>query len=382
MPTHHPTTTDPDDLAVLETTARPDITDPEDYEPTEDHEPTEDNGPTEEATDSKSGTRTEDDTAAASRDASDCAPSGNTRPAPRPSSGRTPAGTTPPAGTTAPATVDTDAAASTVDVVPDQPGADGPEPPAQATLPDALDPMGAAVQDRVWGVLRVHPDTTPTELARAARVSRATVTALLDGWAAEGSATGTPGPTARSARRWTAVPSVPDLRPVADAIVDPPEVPDAQADADAVDRVPSASTPVAARQVNGSGSARLGSGALQGLVEEFLTENSGAHGPVAIAKAIGRSSGAVANALERLVGSGWALRTSDKPKRYRIADAPDATGDAPDATADAPDAAAVADEAGAVQVVIAADDGSGVPATATPTATRKGGRARRTSTPS
>lgn len=76
---------------------------------------------------------------------------------------------------------------------------------------------------------------------------------------------------------------------------------------------------------------RLGAGALRGLVEEFLTDHPGEHGPVEIGKAISRSSGAVANALGRLVTSGWAVRTSDKPKRYRYADSdPTTSTDVPD----------------------------------------------------
>ncbi len=72
-----------------------------------------------------------------------------------------------------------------------------------------------------------------------------------------------------------------------------------------------------------SGTGRLKSGALQGLVEDFLTEHPGEHSPTAVGKAIVRSSGAVANALERMVASGWAIRTCDKPKRYRIAEGSD-----------------------------------------------------------
>ena len=59
--------------------------------------------------------------------------------------------------------------------------------------------------DRVWGALRAQPAATPAELATAARLPRATVTALLTTWLAEGSVTSTPGASARAARRWTAV---------------------------------------------------------------------------------------------------------------------------------------------------------------------------------
>ena len=60
-------------------------------------------------------------------------------------------------------------------------------------------------------------------------------------------------------------------------------------------------------------------------------------GPVAIGKALHRSSGAVANALEMLVTQDVAHRTSERPKRYRLADQPESPSDT---TATADDAAA------------------------------------------
>jgi predicted transcriptional regulator len=63
-------------------------------------------------------------------------------------------------------------------------------------------------------------------------------------------------------------------------------------------------------------SQRLAPGALRGMVEDYLEENPGEFSPNAIGKALNRSSGAVHNALEKLVESGYAVRTSDKPKKY------------------------------------------------------------------
>jgi hypothetical protein len=71
---------------------------------------------------------------------------------------------------------------------------------------------------------------------------------------------------------------------------------------------------------NQSATPRLAAGALQGMVQDFLTEHPGDHGPTAIGRALGRSSGAVANALERLVTAGWASRSNDRPRRYRNAE--------------------------------------------------------------
>ena len=56
------------------------------------------------------------------------------------------------------------------------------------------------------------------------------------------------------------------------------------------------------------------------MVQDYLTEHPGDHGPTEVGRALRRSSGAVANALERLVAAGWAVRTNDRPRRYRTAD--------------------------------------------------------------
>lgn len=194
--------------------------------------------------------------------------------------------------------------------------------------------VSGSTADRVWGALRADPGATPAELATGARLSRSTVTKLLTAWAAEGSATSEPGTSARAARRWTAAPSVTSTIPTADGPTRGGGTPadDAPARAAGDGAEPStttetnaaAATTVGAERrkasMNRSGSTRLGSGALRGMVEEFLTEHPGEHGPVAIGKALGRSSGAVANALESMVETGRAVRTGDKPKRYQCAD--------------------------------------------------------------
>jgi hypothetical protein len=75
-----------------------------------------------------------------------------------------------------------------------------------------------------------------------------------------------------------------------------------------------------AAEAAGEKTPRLPSGALQGMVEDFLREHPAeAFGPVAIAKALGgKSSGAVSNALDKLADHGVAVKTSDKPKRFAL----------------------------------------------------------------
>lgn len=65
---------------------------------------------------------------------------------------------------------------------------------------------------------------------------------------------------------------------------------------------------------------RLPQGGLQGLVEDFLTGHpDDALSPHAIGTALGRSSGAVANALVRLTERGAAVQVSERPRRYSAA---------------------------------------------------------------
>ncbi|GAB3000815.1 MULTISPECIES: hypothetical protein [Amycolatopsis] len=75
---------------------------------------------------------------------------------------------------------------------------------------------------------------------------------------------------------------------------------------------------------------RLPKGGLRALVEEYLTEHPGeTFGPAKIGKELGRSGGAVNNALEKLVTDGYAIKTCEAPKRFAIN--PDKT-DVPETT--------------------------------------------------
>ncbi len=69
-----------------------------------------------------------------------------------------------------------------------------------------------------------------------------------------------------------------------------------------------------------SNAARLGRGALGALVREFLAARPAeAFGPAAVGKALGRSQGAVSNALAAMAERGEVALVGDKPRRYRIA---------------------------------------------------------------
>jgi hypothetical protein len=75
---------------------------------------------------------------------------------------------------------------------------------------------------------------------------------------------------------------------------------------------------VTGRRPRGTGGAAARPGQLRDLVQAHLGAHPDAEfTPHAIGRDLGRSSGAVANALDRLTALGHAQLTSDKPRRYR-----------------------------------------------------------------
>jgi hypothetical protein len=65
---------------------------------------------------------------------------------------------------------------------------------------------------------------------------------------------------------------------------------------------------------------RLGPGQLDGLVLDYMSKHATDEslGPTAVAKGLGRSSGAVGNCLARLARTGQVHETSAKPRRYSL----------------------------------------------------------------
>lgn len=71
-------------------------------------------------------------------------------------------------------------------------------------------------------------------------------------------------------------------------------------------------------KVNKTGQPKLGKGGLESLVVAHLAAHPKAEvTPSEMGNKLNRSSGAIGNALERLVKAGKAVRTSDRPRRYR-----------------------------------------------------------------
>jgi DNA-binding MarR family transcriptional regulator len=82
------------------------------------------------------------------------------------------------------------------------------------------------------------------------------------------------------------------------------------------------SSPESAKSVQrprGPKAGRLRPGQLDELVMAYVNERAGARlGPTAVAKGLGRSSGAVANCLARLAKAGHVREVGKRPRRYRV----------------------------------------------------------------
>jgi nitric oxide reductase NorQ protein len=91
--------------------------------------------------------------------------------------------------------------------------------------------------------------------------------------------------------------------------------PTSPAPASAATPAPPTATPIAPAT---GGTGRLRNGELRAMVARVLADNPGTElTPRGIAETLGRSSGAVGNALSALTGGGYAEQTSAKPLRYR-----------------------------------------------------------------
>jgi hypothetical protein len=223
-------------------------------------------------------------------------------------------------------------------------------------------------EDKLWEALHANPNSTATDLSGVAKIGKSTAQKILVKWAADGSVTRTAG-IAEGGRRaddlWAitendaasvdqvdAAPAE-DVDSAATTQADPrgPEDTDATpAESDATPPVnteptvtadnetdPAEAEPVVAKEAEaadggaetatdiatggkGTDKARLAPGALRGMVEDFLRDHpSEEFGPTAIAKELdGKSSGAVSNALDKLVEDGVAVKTQDKPRRFAL----------------------------------------------------------------
>jgi predicted transcriptional regulator len=177
----------------------------------------------------------------------------------------------------------------------------------------ATDPVPTPALQTLLDALAQRPDCTAAELAAAAGIGRSTASKLLATLATlatQGRVLRQPGGNQggrRTPDRWTLL-----------------IITDTTSDTTATSAAPPpAAQPTPAAEADRSRPipGRLGAGQLRSLVEACLAQRPGqALSATAIAKALDRSAGAVANALQVLAGQGLVVQAQTNPRRYRIAD--------------------------------------------------------------
>jgi hypothetical protein len=177
--------------------------------------------------------------------------------------------------------------------------------PAVPTTTDPAKPRTES-EEKLWQALSANPGSSAVALSITAGIGKSTASKILARWDKDGLVTRTPGVAGKGPRPadlWSIAPG------------------DQDADDEPIDDQPadhSHTTTTASGSEKAGKPERLAPGALRGMVEDYLRDNSGEFSPNTIGKALCRSSGAVHNALEKLVDSGDAVRVSDKPKKYTL----------------------------------------------------------------
>ncbi|WP_280385111.1 hypothetical protein [Nocardia wallacei] len=210
-------------------------------------------------------------------------------------------------------------------------------------------------EKELWAALENHPGSTAAELADAAGIAASTARHILTGWAKTGAAHRDRDPdNPRAAQRWTptappdpAVPAAephpePDAEPGSDTASTATESADDAPTPEPAPGTQAPPEPPAAGPTGGETTApatdtpdggpdaavgqqespeRLAPGALRGQVEDHLREAPAGKEftPHDIGKALGRSSGAVHNALVKLTDLGTARQTCARPKKFTLA---------------------------------------------------------------
>jgi DNA-binding MarR family transcriptional regulator len=168
--------------------------------------------------------------------------------------------------------------------------------------------------DSIIEALATEGEVTAAEIAERLGIGQSTAAKRLAALEGTGSVRRQPGGRVngvRAADRWSA-PAAASQDP--NLAAPDPDAPDAKAGAK--------SEPAAVTAAE-SGGERLGRGALGALVREYLAARPDEDlGPTQVGKALGRSQGAVSNALARLEAAGEARLVSATPRRYRIVAGP------------------------------------------------------------
>lgn len=176
----------------------------------------------------------------------------------------------------------------------------------------------------ITDALTALPDITAAEVAGALGIGRSTAAKRLARLEAAGIVGRIPGGRsggARVADRWSLATPAPATRQSEGATSEEPAaIPGEAASPPGPD--PSAPGTGAGKRSEAAGDAsgRLAPGALGALVAEYLAARPGqSFGPSGIGKALGRSAGAVSNALSTMTAAGEVQLVAERPRRYRIA---------------------------------------------------------------
>lgn len=152
-------------------------------------------------------------------------------------------------------------------------------------------PTTRTTTDKLLAALAEHPEATAAELAESSGVGRSTAAKILATLESDRRATRTPGGQEDGRRmpdRWSAAGHL----------------------ATNSGRSPKTSAPA-------DGVGRLGKGDLRAMVLDHLQGHPGeAFTPTKVAKALGRSAGAVSNALVKLTVEGSAVQAGEHPRRF------------------------------------------------------------------
>lgn len=177
--------------------------------------------------------------------------------------------------------------------------------PGKSTKPTAPRDSGSpTTAQAVMTALGEKPGATTVEIAEMARIGRSTAGKALTQLAAEGA-------VARIRGGMKGARILPDTWALAAPVA-------AAADGDGA--TPTGVEGGGRKRGAGegtSGGERLGKGGLQTLIVEHLQALNGKEGTSSsVAKALGRSSGATGNALQRLAEQGTIVQTCSTPRRY------------------------------------------------------------------
>src|SRR6266545_1061173 len=205
--------------------------------------------------------------------------------------------------------------------------------------------------EAVLDALRQHPDVTAAELAEHAGIGRSTATRTLANLETKGQVTRQRGKAEAGGRtapdRWALVPDTPkDPDETQQPATEQPatEQPAAEqtdtsmsasqdqghvgqdtppSSADIASAETEETTTDAAEPTSKDSSQRLRPGELRALVHAWLAERPGQEfTPTKIGKELGRSPGAVGNALATMTDAGEVTKTSTKPRKYMLASQP------------------------------------------------------------